>query len=126
VSTIGCLTLLKKSDSPLSPHFGKAKWLMVLNRESQQIHFVQNTGLNGRSVVELLQQQGCDEVVFSNIGEGALRQLKQSRIAGWYAPADLPVPRVLEMLSAGQLRLARKPGPGRRPSRSPKVFCIMC
>lgn len=107
MSKIGFLTLLKKNDSPLSPHFGKAKWLMVVDDE-QQTHFIQNTGLDGRSVVQLLRDQGCDEVVFSNIGEGALRQLMQSGISGWYAPDDVPVPRLLEMLSVGQLRLARK------------------
>lgn len=109
MSKIGFVTLLKKGDSPLSPHFGKAKWLMVLDSDSQQSHFIQNAVLEGRSIVQLLRQEGCSEVVFSHIGKGALRQLKQAGIAAWYAPSDVPVPRLLEMLNAGQLRLARQP-----------------
>lgn len=114
MSKIGFVTLLKKGDSPLSPHFGKAKWLMVLDSDSQQSHFIQNTILDGRSVVQLLRQEGCSEVVFTNVGEGALRQLKQAGIAAWYAPSGIPVPRLLEMLNAGQLRLARKANSGAR------------
>jgi predicted Fe-Mo cluster-binding NifX family protein len=109
MSKIAFTTLLDKPDSPLSPHFGKAKWLTILDTATNTMEYVRNTDFTGRSMVELLRKYCCEEVVFNGIGPGALRQLKKAGIAGWLAPADVPISQVSTMLLSGRLRLARKP-----------------
>jgi len=120
MSKIAFTTLLKKSDSTLSPHFGKAKWLMFLDTCSGSENLVRNTGLSARFVIETLVLEHCEDVVFSHIGPGALKELRKKKINGWYGPMDIPVPRLMEMLFRGQLRLARKPHPatGDSPKRA--------
>jgi predicted Fe-Mo cluster-binding NifX family protein len=111
MSKIAFTTLLKKSDSSLSPHFGKTKWLMFLDTCSGHETSVRNTGLSARFVIETLVSERCEDVVFSHIGPGALKEIRKRKINGWYGPMDIPVPRLMEMLFSGQLRLARKPRP---------------
>ena len=96
MSKIAFMTLLNRGNSKLSPHFGKAKWLMVKDRESGASEFVQNTGLNGRAVVNILVAHGCTDVVFSEIGPGALARLQAESIRGWFAPSDVPVPELVD------------------------------
>ena len=62
MSKIAFMTLLKRQDSKLSPHFGKAKWVMITDQDGGVPTFVQNTGLNGRAVVEILAANGCTDV----------------------------------------------------------------
>ena len=107
MSKVAFTTLLKREDSALSPHFGKAKWIMVLDRETGQVTFEQNTALNGRAVVEVVVRHGCTEAVFTNIGAGALRHLEQARIRGWIAPAGVSAPQLLERLDRGELSRAQ-------------------
>lgn len=106
MSKVAFTTLLKREDSALSPHFGKAKWIMVRDGESGEITFAQNTALNGRAVVDLMARYGCTDAVFTNIGPGALRHLEQSGIRGWIGPAGVPLPQVLERLTRGELKRA--------------------
>lgn len=104
MSKIALMTLLNRADSPLSMHFGKAKWVMVHDTEEKSSRFVQNHGLNGRSVVQLLLQEGCSEVICSEIGDGAVRNLENAGIRGWLAPAETPAPRALQMHAEGALQ----------------------
>jgi len=108
MSKIGFMTLLKREDSKLSPHFGKAKWVAVVDLEKDTCEFIQNTGLNGKAVVEILEKHGCEDVIFTGIGEGALRHLKDAHIYGWSAPADVPLTELRQMYVRGELRHARK------------------
>jgi predicted Fe-Mo cluster-binding NifX family protein len=103
MSKVGFTTLLNREDSVLSPHFGMAKWVMIRDDDSGEITFEQNTGLNGRAVVDILARAGCRDAVFSEIGNGALRHLEDARIRGWLAPSDVPVPQLLARLSRGEL-----------------------
>jgi len=109
---IGFMTLLKREDSKLSPHFGKAKWLAVVDLEKDTCEFFQNTGLNGKTVAEMLVKHGCEDVVFTAIGEGALQHLKDAHIYGWSAPADIPLTELRRMYMRGELRHARKASSG--------------
>jgi predicted Fe-Mo cluster-binding NifX family protein len=106
MSKIGFTTLLDRDDSVLSPHFGKAKWVMIRDRDAQQVTFEQNTALYGGAVVEILKTHGCTDAVFAEIGPGALRHLQQAGIRGWFAPANIPAPELLERLSRHELRAA--------------------
>lgn len=103
MSKIAFMTLLNREDSTLSPHFGKAKWMMIVDQENGVPTFFQNTGLNGRAVVEVLAANGCADVVFSGIGEGALRHLQAANIRGWIAGGEIPVPVLLERYRRGEL-----------------------
>jgi predicted Fe-Mo cluster-binding NifX family protein len=100
---IALMTLLNREDSSLSPHFGKAKWILVLDTEQGTSHFIQNTGLNGRSVVAELMREACTDVIASEIGAGAVGHLESAHIRGWLGAADIPAPRLVEMLQAGEL-----------------------
>jgi len=103
MSKIAFMTLLKREDSKLSPHFGKAKWVMITHQDGGVPSFIQNTGLNGRAVVDILAANGCTDVVFSQIGPGALQHLEAANIRGWVANGDVPVPELLESFRRGEL-----------------------
>jgi predicted Fe-Mo cluster-binding NifX family protein len=109
MTPVAFMTLLDRGDSALSPHFGKAKWLAIIDTGSKEPRFVQNTGLNGRSVVNLLIANDCTDVVFNEIGPGALRHLQAADIRGWLGSKDTPVPQLLEMLRQGKLPRATEP-----------------
>ena len=100
---IALMTLLNREDSTLSPHFGNAKWILVRNPEEGTSQFVQNTGLNGRSVVEMLVSEGCTDVITSEIGAGAVGHLQGAGVRGWLGAVGIPAPRLIEMLEAGEL-----------------------
>ena len=104
MSKIALMTLLNRANSALSMHFGKAKWILVHDTEEGTSYFVQNEGLNGKSVVNSLLREGCSDVVCTEIGEGAVENLKRANIRGWLAPADTTAPRALEMFTAGSLQ----------------------
>ena len=112
MSKIAFMTLLNREDSTLSPHFGKAKWVMIVEPENGVSTFVRNTGLNGRAVVEMVAANGCADVVFSGIGGGALRHLQTANIRGWIASGDIPVPALLERYRRGELLRADAPTEG--------------
>jgi predicted Fe-Mo cluster-binding NifX family protein len=109
MSKIGFVTALDRTTTRLSPHFGKAKWVMILDNNSGKTSFIRNTGLTGRAVVDILLSEGCEEVVFRNIGPGALKQLKAADIGAWRAVQDKVVLKLAGDLLRGQLRLASKP-----------------
>ncbi len=108
MTKIGFTTLLNQDDSVLSPHFGKAKWVMIRD-DSGKVTFVQNTGLSGGAVVNILQHHGCTEAVFAEIGPGAFRHLQQAGIRGWLGPANVPIAELLARLSRGELPAAKGP-----------------
>jgi len=109
MSKMGFITLLDRDDSVLSPHFGKAKWIMIRDDDTGKLMFEQNTGLNGRAVVNILQRHGCTEAVFTEIGPGAFRHLREAGIRGWIAPANVPVTELLGRLSRRELPPATEP-----------------
>jgi predicted Fe-Mo cluster-binding NifX family protein len=105
MSKTAFMALLNREDSKLSPHFGKAKWVAV-HEDGGAWRFVQNTVLNGRGVVDILTANGCQDVVFTEIGVGALDHLNQAGIGGWLGPSDLSLPELLQALGRGELRRA--------------------
>ncbi|MGB9105021.1 MAG: NifB/NifX family molybdenum-iron cluster-binding protein [Terriglobales bacterium] len=119
MSKVAFTTLLNREDSVLSPHFGMAKWVMIRDDDTGESRFEQNTGLSGRAVVDILARAGCSDAVFTEIGAGAFRHLQEAGIRAWLAPANVPVPQLLERLSRGELSPAKGPtqtssGTGRR------------
>lgn len=102
MSTIAFTTLLNREDSALSPHFGKAKWILIRD-STGKISFEQNTALNGRAVVDFMVRHGCTDAVFTQIGPGALSHLQNAGIRGWIGTASTPVPELVERLGRGEL-----------------------
>jgi predicted Fe-Mo cluster-binding NifX family protein len=103
---IALAVLLNRPTSVLSPHFGKAKWIMFWD-EDGQVSFEQNTALNGRAVVDLMTKKACTDAVFTHIGAGAFAHLEKSGIQGWLGPAGVPAPEILGALSRDELEKAR-------------------
>ena len=46
MSKVGFTSLLDRDDWVLSPHFGKAKWVMIRDDDTGKLTFEQNTGLS--------------------------------------------------------------------------------
>ena len=103
MSKIALLTSLDREDSILSDHFGKAKWIMIRDTEQGTSRFVQNEGLNGKSVVQHLIGEGCSAVLLREIGMGAFGHLKEANIRAWLAPQHVAVSDVLRMYGEGSL-----------------------
>ncbi len=102
-------TLLKNADnSPLSPHFGMAKWLGIYDTESGKMEFERNTGLNGRSVADAFARAGCTHAVFAHIGAPALGHLGAHGILAYWGDADQPATALAIRLERGELRPAEK------------------
>jgi len=119
MSTIGMMLLEDSWDSPLSAHFGMAKWVLICDTATQQKQFQRNGGLSGSDVVHTLVAHGCQDAIFVSIGAGGLHHLHAAQIRGWYGPDHLPAHDVFEQWKAGRLRRARHArsdghGPGQR------------
>lgn len=107
-------TLLKNTDnSPLSPHFGIAKWLGIYDAESGSMRFERNTGLNGRSVADAFARAGCTHAVFGHIGPPALEHLRARGILPFWGDVDQPAAALVIRLQRGELRPAETASPGR-------------
>lgn len=119
MSKIGMMLLKESWDSPLSPHFGMAKWVLIYDTETLEEQFERNKGLSGRDVVDTLARHGCQDAIFTSIGKGGLHHLHDAQIRGWYGPIDLPAHEVLDGWKKGRLQRARHArsnghGPGQR------------
>lgn len=96
-------------DVPLSEHFGKCKWLAVVEAGAPP-RFLRNEGLNGRWVAEALAAAGVTDVVAGHMGGGAHRHLAEAGLRIWAAaPADATAASLVERFAAGQL--AAMPSP---------------
>jgi predicted Fe-Mo cluster-binding NifX family protein len=103
------MTLLRPDwQSPLSPHFGMAGWLLIYDAKADQKNFQRNRLLMGKGVVDIFVQHRCTDAIFSNIGPGALEILRAAGIRAWYGPADVPASRLIDRLRQGELEPANE------------------
>jgi predicted Fe-Mo cluster-binding NifX family protein len=108
MSKVG-LTLLRPDwQSPLSPHFGIATWLLIYDTEMDQKKFERNRLLMGKGVVDVFALHRCTDAVFSNIGPGALEILRAAGIRAWYGPPDIPASQLVDRLKQGELEPANE------------------
>jgi predicted Fe-Mo cluster-binding NifX family protein len=105
--------------APMSLHFGKANWIMTADTESHTSVFLNVEAGNGKSVADLLADQGCTDAVFSGIGNGALARLEATNIRGWIAPPNNSGQQALQMF--GHLRL--QPATPQSEEHSSKGCC---
>lgn len=89
-------------DAPAAEHFGKAKWLLVVE-PPDRFEFVRNTGLDGRWVAEALAARGCTDVVARHMGPGAHAHVLAAGMRAWQADETVTGRHVAERLAAGAL-----------------------
>ena len=106
MAKIGVMMSADHADGQMSSHFGKAEWIMVAETGNQTLAFVKNEGLNGRSAVEIAIREGCTDVIFSGIGNGAFGHLKAARIRGWVVPEHITGKQALKMFEQSALQPA--------------------
>lgn len=103
------MTLLRSDwQSPLSPHFGMAGWLLIYDANAGRRTFERNRRLFGKGVVDVFAQHRCTDAVFSSIGPGALEILRAAGIRAWYGPADVPASQLIDRLKQGKLEPANE------------------
>jgi predicted Fe-Mo cluster-binding NifX family protein len=108
MSKVGMTLLRPDWQSPLSPHFGLATWLLIYDTETDQKNFERNRLLMGKGVVDVFAQHRCTDAVFSNIGPGALEILRAAGIRAWYGPADVPASELIDRLERGEVEPANE------------------
>ncbi len=108
MSKVGMTLLRPDWQSPLSPHFGMAGWLLIYDAKNDQKNFERNRLLMGKGVVEVFFQHRCTDAIFSNIGPGALEILRAAGIRAWYGPADVPASQLIGRLRQGELEPANE------------------
>jgi len=90
-------------DAPLAEHFGKAKWLLVVEA-SDRCELVRNEGLDGRSVAAAFVARGCTDVIATHLGAGAYAHLTAAGIRTWQGDAAGSVRALARSLEEGGLR----------------------
>ncbi len=88
-------------DAPLAKHFGKAKWLAIL--EPGRCRFVRNEWLDGRTVVAELASHGCTDVVARHMGCGAYAHVAASGMRAWQGDDAVTARVVVDRLTSGGL-----------------------
>lgn len=94
-------------DAPLAEHFGKAKWLLVLE-PPETFEFIRNQGLNGRWAAETLAGRGCGDVVAGRLGPGALAHVEAAGMRAWQAEPGLSAREAAWKLAEGALQPLRE------------------
>ena len=103
MTRIGVMMSADRANEEMSPHFGKAEWIMVADTESGVHAFVKNEVSSGKGAVEIVIRQGCTDVILADIGDGALGHLQAAHIRAWAVPAPVAGNEALRMFSEGQL-----------------------
>jgi predicted Fe-Mo cluster-binding NifX family protein len=91
-------------DAPLAEHFGKAKWLLVMEYPDRW-EFVRNQGLDGRSVAAAFAARGCTDVIVRHLGPGAYSHVTSAGMKVWQGEGDKNVLALVDALRGGRLRL---------------------
>lgn len=98
-------------DSKVDPRFGRAKWFIVVDTETNQVQAISNEqNLNagqgaGIQTAENISRQGAKAVLTGNCGPKAFRTLTAAGIQV-YCGADGTVAESLEKFKSGKLKQA--------------------
>jgi predicted Fe-Mo cluster-binding NifX family protein len=111
MSKVGLTILRPDWQSPLSPHFGLAAWILIDDLRTNQKVFERNRLLMGKGVVDILAQHCCTDAVFSDISAAALQILQAAGIRAWYGPMDVPASELIQRLERGELERAEEGKP---------------
>lgn len=92
-------------ESTVSSHFGKASGFAIVDDETDDIRFIQNTGQHhggGMTPAEIIGQEGVHAVLCEGLGVKAVRLFEQQGIHV-YCNASGTVAEALEAYKAGKL-----------------------
>lgn len=103
MARIGMPLSSRDPDAPVAEHFGKARWLLVVEAPDR-LDLVWNAGLDGRWVAETLAARGCTDVVARHMGPGALAHVLAAGMRAWQADERVTARNVAGRLAAGALR----------------------
>ena len=107
MSKVAVMMSADRPDKVMSSHFSKAEWIMVADTKLRGLSFLKNERLQCNSVVDVVLQQGCDDVIFADIGNGAFQHFNSAGIRGWVAPANISGQQALEMFEHLRLQPAQ-------------------
>ncbi len=99
---IGLTTSHADVDPPLAEHFGKAKWLVVMDAPDR-LELVRNEGLDGRSVAAELAARGCTDVIVGRLGPGAYAHVRAAGMRVWRGLPGASARALAEALRNGRL-----------------------
>ncbi len=103
MNKIGMMVSRPDLDAPAAEHFGKAKWLLVLEAPGR-CQFIRNSGLDGATVAKELASRGCTDVVARRMGPGAHAHVTAAGMRVWEADGSVTGRVVAERLARGALR----------------------
>ncbi len=88
---------------PLAEHFGKAKWLLVVDGAGR-CEFFRNEGLDGRSVAQAFAVRECTDVVVDRLGPGAYAHVRAAGMHVWKGLPGESARALARALEDGRLR----------------------
>jgi predicted Fe-Mo cluster-binding NifX family protein len=103
MSMVGVMMSENRAEGKISSHFGKAEWMMFVDTDDSVSTFQRNEAQNGKGAVAMVLQQGCTDVILSDIGDGALGHLQAAHVRAWAAPASITGSEALRMFKEGKL-----------------------
>ena len=89
-------------DAQPAQHFGKAKWLLVLDGERGE--FVRNEGLNGRWVASAFASRGCTDIIADHLGPGAHAHVNEAGMRVWKGEPGQSARELAKALAEGRLQ----------------------
>ncbi|WP_051524436.1 NifB/NifX family molybdenum-iron cluster-binding protein [Sulfurihydrogenibium subterraneum] len=95
----------QKEEYLLSPAFGKAKFFLIYDTETQEVKIVENEHLSGRDVVNILSKEKVNVVITNHLGGGAYRHIIDCGIKAIYTESkNAPYKEVINQFLEGKLR----------------------
>lgn len=89
----------------LSPAYGKAKFFLIYDTETNNYEIVENKYLNGRDVANLLSSHKVDIVITNHIGGGAYEHLTNLGIKAYFTEMkNEPFEKVINEFKEGKLK----------------------
>ncbi|MEJ5172979.1 MAG: NifB/NifX family molybdenum-iron cluster-binding protein [Hydrogenothermaceae bacterium] len=95
-----------KSESyVLSPAFGKAKFFLIYDMDTENYEIVENKYLNGRDVANLLSVNKVNVVITNHIGGGAYKHLVDLGMKAFFTELkNEPFEKILDEFKRGNLK----------------------
>jgi predicted Fe-Mo cluster-binding NifX family protein len=103
MARIGMTVSRPDPDAPLAGHFGKARWLLVVEAPDR-FELLRNEGLDGRSVAEVFASHGCTDVIALRMGWGAYAHVTAAGMRVWEGDAGVTARVLAERLAHGALQ----------------------
>ncbi|MFN3977840.1 MAG: NifB/NifX family molybdenum-iron cluster-binding protein [Sulfurihydrogenibium azorense] len=95
----------QKDEYLVSPAFGKAKFFLIYDTQSQDVKIVENEHLSGRDVVNILSKEKVEIVITNHLGGGAYQHMVNCGIKPYYTESkNVSYKEVINQFLEGKLR----------------------